>query len=119
MACIHCGKLFLKEDHRWITTKGDMCNTCYKRITSNVIRGLDKESDNKELESPSYYKEGGIQPIEYMKMKMSQEMYEGFLLGNVIKYVSRYKGKNGLEDLRKARWYLSQLIFEEENKDSE
>jgi len=33
-----------------------------------------------------------------------------FLDGNVVKYVWRYKHKNGLEDLRKARWYLDRLI---------
>ena len=34
----------------------------------------------------------------------------GYLEGNVIKYVSRYKSKNGLEDLKKARHYLDKLI---------
>jgi hypothetical protein len=33
-----------------------------------------------------------------------------FLEGNVIKYVTRYKMKNGLEDLKKAQWYLNRLI---------
>ena len=34
----------------------------------------------------------------------------GYLEGNVIKYVSRYKEKNGVEDLKKARHYLDKLI---------
>jgi len=33
-----------------------------------------------------------------------------YLEGNIIKYVSRYKYKNGLEDLKKAHWYLERLI---------
>jgi hypothetical protein len=33
-----------------------------------------------------------------------------FLEGNVVKYVTRYKMKNGLEDLEKAQWYLTRLI---------
>jgi len=33
-----------------------------------------------------------------------------YLEGNIIKYVSRYKHKNGLEDLKKAKWYLERLI---------
>ena len=35
---------------------------------------------------------------------------EGFLYGNIIKYLWRYKHKNGIEDLNKAKWYLERLI---------
>ena len=35
---------------------------------------------------------------------------ESYLLGNIIKYISRYKHKNGVQDLRKAKWYLDKLI---------
>lgn len=38
----------------------------------------------------------------------------GYLAGNIIKYVARYKQKNGLEDLHKARHYLDKLIEVEE-----
>lgn len=55
---------------------------------------------------PDHYKTGGLEPIEYMRMKMTPEAFEGFCIGNVIKYVSRYKDKNGLEDLKKAQKYL-------------
>lgn len=51
-----------------------------------------------------------IQPWDYI---VSNKM--GYLEGNIIKYVSRYKNKNGLEDLLKAQHYLEKLI-EEENK---
>ena len=36
--------------------------------------------------------------------------FEGALTGNIIKYVWRWKKKNGVEDLKKARWYLDKLI---------
>lgn len=36
--------------------------------------------------------------------------FEAFLLGNVVKYIWRYKRKNGLQDLMKAQEYLSQII---------
>jgi hypothetical protein len=35
---------------------------------------------------------------------------EAVCVGNIIKYVARYKHKNGVEDLEKARWYLNKLI---------
>ena len=44
-----------------------------------------------------------------------------FLEGNVVKYVTRYKMKNGLEDLKKAQWYLNRLIeitMREKNNES-
>ena len=50
-----------------------------------------------------------IQPIEFI---LANEL--GFCEGNVIKYLCRYKRKNGLEDLKKARQYLDFLIEREE-----
>lgn len=53
----------------------------------------------------THYKEMSIQPIEYI---MANNL--GYIEGNIIKYVSRYKSKNGLEDLKKAKHYLDILI---------
>jgi hypothetical protein len=36
--------------------------------------------------------------------------------GNVLKYVSRYRHKNGIEDLRKAKWYIDRLLWIEEQE---
>jgi hypothetical protein len=55
----------------------------------------------------SHYKDKGIQPIEYI---MANGL--GFCEGNVIKYVSRWRDKNGLDDLLKAKHYLEFLIEE-------
>jgi hypothetical protein len=41
---------------------------------------------------------------------MSPEAFAGYLQGNCIKYLSRYRDKNGIEDLKKAQHYLSKLI---------
>ena len=49
-----------------------------------------------------------IQPIDFI---LANEL--GFCEGNVIKYLCRYKRKNGLEDLKKARQYLDFLIERE------
>lgn len=62
------------------------------------------------VNKPAHYTAGGIESIEYMRSKMTPEQFEGFLMGNVLKYISRYPMKNGLEDLEKARWYLDRLI---------
>lgn len=64
-----------------------------------------------ELIKPTYYnKENGISPFEYIKANNLD-----FFEGNVIKYITRYKEKNGLEDLKKAKTYLEEIIKNYEN----
>ena len=55
--------------------------------------------------NPSHYRQGDIELIDYI---LDQKF--DYLEGNIIKYVSRYKNKNGVEDLNKAQWYLRRLI---------
>lgn len=69
---------------------------------------VEDESNNIQ---PNHYKGNGIQPIDLI-----ESMNMSFNQGNIIKYVSRYKNKNGLEDLQKAKFYLERLILEEQNK---
>lgn len=64
------------------------------------------------LASPSHYKQGSIEPIEYIK---AQGWLAPYCCGNIIKYVTRYPFKDGLKDLKKARVYLDWLIEEEES----
>ena len=63
---------------------------------------------------PAHYADKKIEVIEYIKDTVTTEGYEGYCIGNVIKYISRYKKKNGLEDLKKARYYLNSIISEME-----
>ena len=49
-----------------------------------------------------------------MRKNFSKEEFAGFLQGNVLKYMLRYKDKNGVEDLKKAKTYLTWLIEEED-----
>jgi len=62
----------------------------------------------------NHYKEMSIQPIEYI---MKNNI--GIMEGNAIKYISRWRSKGGIEDLKKARHYLDMLIeFEEHSTDT-
>jgi hypothetical protein len=58
-----------------------------------------------------HYRSRSIQPIEFIL-----ENDIGFCEGNVIKYVTRWKDKGGVADLKKARHYLDFLIEREESK---
>jgi hypothetical protein len=57
----------------------------------------------------NHYKNMAIQPIEYI---MQNNL--GYCEANIVKYVSRWKDKNGLEDLKKARHYIDILIGEQD-----
>jgi hypothetical protein len=57
-----------------------------------------------------HYTRQDIQPWEYMQAVMTKDQFEGFILGNIIKYISRYQEKGGKEDLQKASHYLDKLL---------
>lgn len=66
---------------------------------------------------PSHYNHGGIECIDAIKSATVNKMgIEAVCVANVIKYLFRYETKNGLEDVRKATWYLNRLIKELEDK---
>jgi hypothetical protein len=60
---------------------------------------------NDPINNPSHYTSGGIETIDFIESKDL-----GYHLGNVVKYISRWKHKGGVEDLKKARWYLDRFI---------
>lgn len=62
---------------------------------------------------PSHYTDLSISPLEYIEANQGEFDWS---IANVIKYVSRYKRKNGIEDLKKAQWYLNHQIQLEEAK---
>lgn len=59
----------------------------------------------------SHYKKHAIQPVEYIHANGL-----GFCEGNVVKYVSRWQSKGGLDDLRKAKHFIELLIEMEEKR---
>ena len=58
---------------------------------------------------PGHYTDGKIECIEYIKDKLTDDEFRGYIKGNVIKYITRERLKNGNEDIAKAKWYLSYL----------
>lgn len=68
------------------------------------------------IDNQIHYTVNGIQPIQIMKANMTKEEFRGFLEGNILKYPLRYKHKNGLEDLKKAKTYLTWLIEDIEER---
>jgi len=62
------------------------------------------------VDKPSHYNTGNIECIEAIEEALTDQEIRGYFKGNCLKYLWREQYKNGLEDLKKARWYLDRLI---------
>lgn len=77
-----------------------------ERTISNGVSALSTQ------EGGNHYKDLAIQPVEFIHANQIP-----YMEGNVIKYVTRWRNKNGIDDLRKARHYIDLLIeLEERNQ---
>ena len=81
-----------------------------KDYGKSFLADLWNSQKNDEVNHPSHYNNGKIECIEAIEAASTQEEFEGYLRGNVLKYVWRFKYKDNIKDLRKARWYLDKLI---------
>ena len=77
------------------------------------------ESNDKMVSHPSHYQsESGLEVIDVIEAFTSDlNGIEATDTGNILKYMCRWKHKNGLQDLEKAQWYLTHLIEKIKEKD--
>lgn len=69
---------------------------------------------------PSHYTQGGVECIDAITAAtVNKTGIEAVCTANVIKYLWRYEAKNGLEDVKKAQWYINRLIAELEGPKAE
>ena len=61
--------------------------------------------------NPNHYKQGNIEVIDFI---LDQDM--DYLTASITKYICRWRFKNGIEDLKKARWFLDKLIEQQEEE---
>tara|TARA_R100000781_G_C4031310_1_gene110700 strand:+ start:164 stop:442 length:279 start_codon:yes stop_codon:yes gene_type:complete len=85
--------------------------------TDKEVEKLMKLSARKPdmVNHPPHYNKEGIECIDAIKAALGPGM-EFYLQGNIMKYLWRYRYKNGIEDLKKAKWYLDKLIEEKSNE---
>jgi hypothetical protein len=72
-----------------------------------------KSNALQKQEGGDHYKKQAVEPVEYIYLNGIP-----YIEGNVIKYVTRWKDKGGIADLKKARHYLDILIQFEEEKEA-
>ena len=88
----------------------------YEQYMVRRLREEEQERAGKEaygnldvVNSPSHYNQAGVECIEAIAAA-TDNGFEYYLQGNIIKYIWRYRYKNGIEDLKKAQWYINKLI---------
>lgn len=80
-----------------------------------IISSHTKLYSMETIQTPSHYAQGSKQPIDFMRECMTEEAFEGFMVGNAVKYLMRYNYKDGIKDLYKCLDYVQRLIkFKEE-----
>lgn len=92
-----------KHPHHWDLKFDDgssLCPDCREGVC---------QCEPDMVNSPAHYGSGSIECIEYIEDFLTTEEYIGYLRGNIAKYLHRFRYKNGIEDLRKAEWYLNRL----------
>jgi hypothetical protein len=68
-------------------------------------------TNSKDSINPSYYRRGGVECIEAIAAAtVGKTGIEAVCTANIIKYLWRFESKGGLEDVKKARWYLEHLL---------
>ena len=85
----------------------------------HVYKNMD-ENDPDMVNHPQHYTQGGIECIDALKAAtVGKRGIEAVCVANVIKYLWRYEEKNGVEDIRKAKFYIERLLKElEESQQS-
>jgi hypothetical protein len=71
---------------------------------------LGPDTDIEDIVSPVRYTEGGLEVIDILQIKLTDDEFKGYCKGNVLKYLLRYRYKGGARDLEKAQVYLRWLI---------
>lgn len=66
--------------------------------------------ENDKVNHPSHYTTGTIEVIDYIRDKLNPRDFTSYCIGNVMKYISRWREKDGVQDLKKANVYLGWAI---------
>ena len=88
---------------------------CYMGVSvgtlDDYIKKLEETPNDSDLVNhPAHYETGKFECIEVMEEVFGTEAVKDFCICNAFKYLWRHKRKNGIEDLKKAAWYLNKVI---------
>jgi hypothetical protein len=93
----------------------DMRHMAYMKHLAEKETLMKYNKDEDMVNHPTHYNKAGIETIDALEAMLG-DGFESYLQGNIMKYLWRYKYKNGIEDLKKAEWYLNKLIEVHDDK---
>ena len=79
----------------------------YREMIRDKIKEVRVQMDY--VNHPPHYNASKIETIDIIE-SATEHGFEYYLQGNILKYMIRYRHKNGIQDLKKAQWYLNKLI---------
>lgn len=101
----------------------DLCKVCGRSCLRNSGEACEffisayETTPPDNVNHPGHYCQGGIECIKAIEASMTPEEFQGYCKGNVMKYIWRFREKNGLEDLKKAQVYLGWMIESKEKQE--
>ena len=132
--CPNCGKAFMHRGEPEVIKSSTetyvyLCTHCgfehtaksdeeMKKHANDYIHYKDVPKDDKDdpVNHPSHYETGKFESIDVMVETQGVESVQDFCVCNAFKYIYRHKRKNGVEDIKKAIWYLNKYVELEEGK---
>lgn len=118
LGLIYPSDVLVDKPHRFIDYEAEIepLKKAYKQALDKTDKNENVHDVHDVVNKPKHYHQGGFDAIYVIKQKFSLETLRGFFIGNIIKYILRFEHKNGVEDLKKARFYLDKLIEIEEQR---
>lgn len=93
--------------------RDSMLNNYSERRLPRFVETVPPPKQEDEVNHPKHYNaNGGVECVDYIKQQLGHDGFIAYCEGNVIKYGHRWRYKNGIQDLKKKKWYLDKMIEE-------
>lgn len=113
VAVNNSGRLRAKDTKYVDYVQNSLIKPCFMGAAPSEPEPVKQEPVSAKVDAtnPTYYHKGKFECIDILEEVLKDTSgIKAFCLGNCIKYLWRHDHKNGVEDLKKARWYLEKLI---------
>ena len=96
---------------KYISYNGTICELIDCADVEVELPPIIKAADvAKDAINPAHYKTGKYECIDVMIETLGIDFVKGFCIGNAFKYLYRFRHKNGVEDVKKAKWYIDKFV---------
>lgn len=108
--CINQFALFSAEPCKSCINRGGKKDNFAPLKDFDFAPSVNEKPVNDNVNHPSHYETGSFECTDVMLETQGKETVKNFCLCNAFKYIYRHNNKNGLEDIKKAKWYIDKYI---------